>query len=423
MLYSRFIKNIKENHFINEGDTVLACVSGGADSICLFHLLNRYRQEFSFHLICAHVNHMLRDEAYADAQFVENLCKTYAVPFYLCTEDVYEYAKQKKISIELAGREVRYAFFGTVECNLIMTAHNKNDVVESMLLHFSRGCGLEGLCGIPSLRNEKICRPMLQFSKIEIISYLTEHGFNWREDISNTSVLYTRNKIRKEIIPRMEEINPSFLDAAYRTAEILSHENDFISANVPTVITHDFNGCSISLPLIKDLSLAIQRRIIHSVVSSFSDVNAVLNLISAKNGTKISLSDKKTAIREYDKIWIEYKPDIQLLYETKLPEKGSILYGDYRITVGEGSWKFPAGSYSVRTRQNGDYFYPEGMKGKKKIKDFFIENKIPKRMRDKIPLLILNEEIVAVGNFRKGQTNIRQNEPYINIKIEPVKGV
>ena len=128
-------------------------------------------------------------------------------------------------------------------------------------------------------------------------------------------------------------------------------------------------------------------------------------------------------VREYDKIWIEYKPDIQLLYETKLPEKGSILYGDYRITVGEGSWKFPAGSYSVRTRQNGDYFYPEGMKGKKKIKDFFIENKIPKRMRDKIPLLILNEEIVAVGNFRKGQTNIRQNEPYINIKIEPVKGV
>lgn len=425
MLYNRFTDEIQKNNFIHEGDKVLATVSGGADSVCLFDLLLRYREKINFNLICAHVNHMIRKEAEEDTLFVKSLCKKHDIPFFLHRENVVQYAKDNKISVELAGREVRYKFFNTIDCDVIMTAHNKNDVAETMLLHLIRGCGIEGLTGISAINNNKIVRPLLSFSKKEILQYLLEHKLSWKEDVTNSDIKYTRNKIRHEIIPRLEEINPSFLDAASRTANILKEENEYINTSFlkDEGIRKENGNIFFSISCIQKYPLAIQRRIIHEFVESFYEVDTILSLFFARNGTRYSLSNNKIAIKEYNEILLceDIPPKFQK--EIELPENGVVEFGSYKITVGKGQWKFPKRRYFVRTRQNGDYFYPEGLNGKKKIKDFFIDLKIPKRMRDEIPLLVCNNEIAAVGNLRISKNFIAKDEPYIYINIEQMNRV
>lgn len=425
MLYNRFTDEIQKNNFIHEGDKVLATVSGGADSVCLFDLLLRYREKINFNLICAHVNHMIRKEAEEDALFVKSICKKHDIPFFLHNENVVRYAKDYKISVELAGREIRYKFFNSIDCDVIMTAHNKNDVVETMLLHFIRGCGLDGLTGISAINNNKIVRPLISFSKEEIVQYLLEHNLSWKEDVTNSDIKYTRNKIRHEIIPKLEEINPLFLDAASRTADILKEENDYINGlfSKDKVIRKENGNIFFSISSIQEQPLSLQRRIIHEFVESFYEVDTIISLFNARNGTRYSLSNNKTAIKEYDEIALCESIPNKLKEEIELPENGVVEFGSYKITVGEGYWKFPKDKYFIRARRNGDYFYPEGLNGKKKIKDLLIDLKIPKRIRDEIPLLVCNDEIAAVGNLRRSKNFIANDEPYIKIKIEQMKPV
>lgn len=422
MLFSEFKKNIESSHLLFEGCTIVAAVSGGADSICLLHLLCRLREVYPFSLFCAHINHMIREEADADATFVEKICNDWRVPFLLHKADVLSRAKKDKISVELAGREERYSFLKSINTDFIMTAHNKNDVAESIFLHLSRGCGLQGLCGISHKREDGIYRPMLNFSREQIEAYLIQNNISWREDATNTDTIYTRNKIRHEIIPRFLEINPSFLDAVSRLTDILEKENDYLDAECKkySCITEENGMQIIFLSELEKMHLALQKRVISSLVDNLNDVNLIIELKDKQNGKRVSLSGDRIAEKEYDRIVLYCKTEVDIK-PIKLPMRGTIQFGTYQITVGSDGMALPKKEYWVRTRKPGDTFSPEGMNGHKKIKDFFIEKKIPKRLRDEIPVFTYNNQIAAISDLRRDSSFVPEKDDTIKIKVIKTK--
>ncbi len=421
MLFKDFVAEIEEKSFFTKDDYVLAAVSGGADSVCLLHLLYRLRSEWNFRLGCAHVNHEIRSEANADACFVRSLCEKWNIPFYMHTENIKEKAKNEKISLELAGREVRYRFFKSLSADVIITAHTKNDVAESVLLHLSRGSGLDGLCGIPEKRSDGICRPLLKFSRKEIESYLIENKLSWCEDITNFDVKYTRNKIRHDILPHFVEINPSFLDAVERMTEILRAENEFLKHETEAyaAITQDKDVTYISVEKLNTMPLSLRRRTIKKTVHLFNDVNAVLSLLEKKNGSTHRLSDGKIAEKEFENIVI-YLPQKLKTDPIKLPMRGEVIFGSYRIIVGDEGMALPKYEYTVRTRKNGDRFSPEGMAGHKKIGDYFTDIKVPRRLRDTFPIITYNGVVVSIGDLRRSSDFLPRNEDVLHIKIEKI---
>lgn len=418
MLFSRFKKEIETYNLLNKNDFAVAAVSGGADSVCLLHLLSRLQALWGFSLSCAHIHHCIREEADEDADFVKSLCASWNIPFLLHKEDVLQKARTEKISVELAGREVRYSYLKTLGADVVLTAHNKNDVAESILLHLIRGCGTEGLCGIAPKREDGISRPLLCFTRTEIEVYLRFHGLSWREDKTNADTHYTRNKIRHEVIPLLTEMNPSIIDTLVKTSDIIREEESYLEA-----VTSAFGGFEtdgdiifLSVEALSALPLALQRRVLRKYGEDFADIHGILELLNKKNGAIHSLKNGKIAEKEYESIVI-YQPD-NAPADVELPENGEILFGKYRIIVGEKGIALPKNKYRVRCRRSGDFFVPEGMQGRKKVGDYFTDMKIPNRVRNQIPIFTYNDEIALVGDFRRSQNYVPKDNTIIHIRIE-----
>ena len=215
------------------GSRVLCAVSGGADSMCLLHRLNALRNERGFQLYAAHFEHGIRgDESLRDAAFTEEQCRKLGVPFTLGRGDVPAFAAERKIGLEEAARELRYRFLeetaDRLGCDRIATAHNLNDNAETLLMNLCRGAGTRGLRGIPPVRG-RLIRPLLQTSRAEIETWLGENGIPHIEDSSNRDDRNTRNRIRHQVLPLLEEINPSVLAAFSRTASLLREDEEYLS--------------------------------------------------------------------------------------------------------------------------------------------------------------------------------------------------
>lgn len=418
MLFSRFINEIETYNLLNKNDFAVAAVSGGADSVCLLHLLSRLQALWGFSLSCAHIHHCIRKEADEDADFVKSLCALWNIPFLFHKEDVLQKARTERKSVELVGREVRYSYLKSIGADVILTAHNKNDVAESVLLHLIRGCGTEGLCGIAPKREDGISRPLLSFTRAEIEAYLRFYNLTWREDQTNADTHYTRNKIRHEVIPLLSEINPSFVDTLVKTSNIVREEESFLEK-----LTSSFDGCKtdgtvtfLSIEALSALPLALQRRVLRKYGEDFADINGILELLNKKNGAIHTLKNRKIAEREYESIVI-YQPD-NAPTEVELPENGEVLFGNYRIIVGEKGIALPKNKYQVRCRRSGDCFIPEGMRGRKKVGDYFTDMKIPNRLRNQIPIFTCNGEIALVGDLRRSQKYVPEDNSIIHIRIE-----
>ena len=424
MLFSKFLQEIQNDNFLKCGDEVIVAVSGGADSVCLLHLMVRLRDIYNLNLICAHVNHSLRPEADEDENFVRSLCEKWDVSFVSHKADVGKKALDEKISVELAGREVRYAFFKSLEKDAIVTAHTKNDAVESNLLHLIRGCGLKGLCGIPKIREDKVYRPLLPFTKEEIVFYLKQNEILWREDSSNFNSVYTRNKIRNEILPLILEINPSFVDTADKMISVLREENSFLEDVLSGYAWKKTVGnvLYISVAALLSMPPAVQKRALSKVLDSYDEVTNVLALIHKENGKRLSLSGGKTAEKEYDSIAV-YANDIIRPASVKLSQSGETVFGNYSITVGKEGLALPKNEYTVRCREKGDVFSPEGLKGHKKLKDFLNEKKIPQRFRDELPIITLGDKIVSVSDMRRDNAFLPKDNNVIHIKIRRLDNV
>ena len=246
--YSKVIRTIEKYKLLNEGDRLVVGVSGGPDSMCLLEILTRIKKQScqngtfpstQFDFVVAHINHMIREEATEDEEYVKKYCIKNDIQFYAKSIDVHKLANTNKISIEEAGRNVRYQFFDEVlqqvKGNKIAVAHNKNDRVETIIMNELRGCGIQGLKGIEPKR-DKYIRPLIECNRKEIEEYCKENNLEPRIDKTNLENIYTRNKIRNIVIPYIEnEFNPNFIETMNRLGNIVIEQEEYIQKQVKKI--------------------------------------------------------------------------------------------------------------------------------------------------------------------------------------------
>jgi tRNA(Ile)-lysidine synthase len=423
------IKKIKQTiekyNLLDKGDRVIVALSGGPDSTALLVILTQIAEEIGFNLIAAHINHSLRgEESNEDEKYSRELSKKMGVAF--VTHKIDKTIADKGVSPEDFYRRQRYSFLNKVaqehQAQKIALGHNLQDQAETVLLNLLRGSGLEGLKGILPMRDGKYVRPLLAVSRREIISFLNARGIQYRQDSSNESKKYLRNKIRGELIPYIKEkFNPKIEENLAQTAEILRNEDEFIRQYVLEAMDSPYiqrqkNIISLNIAFINKLPQAIRLRFFKFLLESlnpgkngfsFIHIKSLENLSQMKgSGKRISLPAGIAARREYDNLILERKKvcpqRTEFEYAMKIP--GSINVRERNLTIrlqttnrdyidggSENKVYMDLDKISLplvlRKRRDGDWFQPLGMKGRKKIKTFFIDRKIPRNVRDDIMLI------------------------------------
>ena len=325
---------MEEHHMLKAGDRVVAGISGGADSLCLLFVLLEWAKRTPLSLAVVHVNHGLRQEAGEDARYVEDICRSLAIPFYLTRADVKARAERDKCSEEEAGRSIRYEAFlqaaRAFGAGRVAVAHNSNDLSETMLFHLFRGSGLKGLCGIPPVRDE-IIRPILCLERPEIEKYLEARGIVWRRDATNEGDAYTRNRIRHHILPYAEnEIAPGCVGHMARTARILSETEDYMRVQTKEALKGCVRAASLRAAvegaLKEEAPVVIDRRVFvreHPAIRArmllwllkelwpghrdmeYVHIQALMTLFVQEGNRSVSLPFGMSARREYDKVILE----------------------------------------------------------------------------------------------------------------------
>ena len=270
------LKTIEKYNLIDADDKIVLGVSGGPDSLFMLDILNKLKENLKITLIVAHINHMIRKEADEEEQFVKDFCQKLGVEFYSKRIEAQKYANNNKIGLEEAGRKLRYEFFEEVcektGAKKVAVAHNKNDKVETIIMHALRGSGISGLQGIQP-KNNKIIRPIIEIERTDIEKYCEEQNLNPRIDKTNFDNTYTRNKIRNVVIPYIkEEFNPNILETLTRLSEVIAEENNFLNKMVENEykkILLETNNQEIILDLKKfnELDNILKKRIILFTVS------------------------------------------------------------------------------------------------------------------------------------------------------------
>ena len=420
-MIDKVYKTIKEYELIDKGDKILIGLSGGADSVCLTHILYTLCDTLKITLNTAHLNHNIRGaEADSDALFAQRFSETLNIPFALRSERVSEYARKNGMSEELAGRELRYAFFNEFlkehGFNKIATAHNRNDNAETILMNFVRGSGIKGLCGIPHRRGN-IIRPILDIERSEIEEYCAKNGLSYVTDSTNNQKVYTRNKIRLELIPEIEKLlNPNFVTTVTENARLIKSDAEFIEDAAKTEYRDNVYDNRVDIKYLLSQPFSVSSRIILEMVraaagsiSNFpsSFVYEIIELIKkGKSGAFIELPGDIGAYVEYGKLYIG-KSNLTDDFEYTLPVNGEVYIKELGKTVkteyvteknGVGFY-FAADKNDIiklRNRRDGDVFFPTGMDGRKKVKDLFIDMKLTRAERSRAPIVTINDEIAGV---------------------------
>ncbi len=438
---NKILNTIKEKNLIKKGDSVLVALSGGADSVALLYILHALSEKLNINISAAHVHHGIRGtEADNDALFCENLCKNMHIPFFKRCYDVPGYAKEMHISEETAGRKLRYDFFDEIMrtngITLTATAHHMNDRVETVLMNLIRGSGLKGLIGI-EYKNGKIIRPLLGLKKSEILDYCTSVMAEFCHDSTNDETLYRRNKIRLELIPEIVKLNSNFEECVIRESNIISDDNDFLDKSACEAYEKAVTEKGIDCSVLNELHTAIKRRVVRSFMSSkmggfadisFSDTEAVLNLCSScRTGTEIYIGNGYNAVCLYGFTDIVKKKELKEFNYSLIPEIPRIIpeIGKIITIVRSDSdgMKLKLNKNDkiiIRSKQNGDIFYPVGMTGRKKVKDLLIDKKISKFKRSEIPILTVNGEIASVVGIRNDRRYYKTDGEYI-LKSEDIR--
>lgn len=232
---NKVLETIKKYNLIESGDKIVLGVSGGPDSISMLDIFNEIKNELNFEIVVAHINHMIRAEAIDDEKYVSDYCQKHDIEFYAKRINVLQVANDQKIGTEEAGRKVRYEFFDEVlqntSANKIAIAHNKNDKIETIIMHLLRGSGLSGLKGIQPKRNDKYIRPLIECEREEIETYCEENKLDPCIDKTNFENEYTRNKIRNVVIPYVKkEFNPNVIETFDRLSQVATEESNYIDS-------------------------------------------------------------------------------------------------------------------------------------------------------------------------------------------------
>ena len=280
-------ENIDNNKLIDKGDKIVVAVSGGPDSMCLLDILFKLKEELKIEIVVAHVNHGIREVSESEKDYVEAYCNEKKIPFYYKKVNIPRLSKEQKISEETCGRNVRYEFFEELRNKLnfdyIAVAHNSNDNVETIMLNIIRGCGLKGLVGI-DMKFDKIIRPILTIEKKDILVYNQKAGLNPCFDETNNQDIYLRNKVRLQLIPALEEINPNFSNGIIRMKEILREDNDFIDSYVEiklkeVILEEDKSKIVFDFSLILKEHISVRKRLIRKIIErKISNLNGIENI-------------------------------------------------------------------------------------------------------------------------------------------------
>lgn len=415
------INLINKHNLIQKNSTIGVAVSGGMDSMCLLHFLNKVKDEINFDIVVINIDHNIRESSKDDSQFVKTYCNNNNISCLCYKVEALKNAEVKKIGIEEAARELRYQVFKKLLQDGIVTkialGHHKQDQVESVLLNLFRGTGLSGAAGM-KVENNGFIRPLLNTSKLEIQNYVKLNNISYVEDETNLNTDYSRNYLRHEIIPNLKKYWNGLEDSIVGFAKICREDDDFILSQI------NFDNIIIDETLFKiPLSyFSVTNSIINRVLKyGFEKINLqkdiekkhfelIKNLAQkGKNGDKLTLPHNLEAIKEYLFLTISKKPDkkcvisfpfvlgkqkifdynIDILKTEKMFEKQKgVHFFDLNKIPSDAVWRF---------RKTGDTFKKFGG-GTKKLKDYFIDQKIPTRLRNTIPLLCSNAEVLIVLN-------------------------
>ncbi|QLE02553.1 tRNA lysidine(34) synthetase TilS [Galbibacter sp. BG1] len=409
--------------------------SGGIDSMVLTHLC----KENGLDIRILHCNFQLRgEESDKDQQFLKFYAENKAIPFFSTEFNTETYAENHKISTQLAARELRYAWFkeqkDILGFDYLLTGHHLDDNLETFLINLSRGTGIDGLTGIPEVNNY-IVRPMLVFSRDEIFQYALKNNIKWREDESNVETKYLRNKIRHEVVPKLKDINPEALQNFQKTISHLKGSSEIIGNHLKEIKSRIFkeNKKSVEVSLEELKQLKPKEAYLFHLFSpfGFTEVNDLISVMESQSGKKL-FSKTHRLVRDREKFIITplKKEPVQKDFLIKKEETSittpinlSIdlldnieLVDRTIIYVDKEKLKFPL---KLRKWKNGDYFYPFGMQGKKKISKFFKDEKFSLPSKENQWLLCDREDkiIWVVGQRADNRFKVTEKTKRI-LKIE-----
>ncbi|WP_298363287.1 tRNA lysidine(34) synthetase TilS [uncultured Lutibacter sp.] len=409
---------------------LLVAISGGIDSVVLTHILYK----LNFDITLAHCNFSLRGkESNKDEKFVKDWGNELKIPTYTIQFDTESYASEMGISTQMAARELRYNYFKQLlekhNLDYVVTAHQKDDVIETFLINLTRGTGLDGLTGIPEV-NENVVRPLLPFIRNEILVYATRNKLQWREDSTNSSIKYVRNKIRHKVVPFLKELNPSLLETFTKTVENLKGSqqivNDYIKIikeQSTTIVNNDIHINIAQLQKLNNPKVYFYELLKDYGFTQWDDINDLINAQSGKQVVSKShrlLKDREVLILSEIKtveksvyfeihentskiktpIKLKFKA-VDIPFDTKNQAnkvfEEVILNDDNTISIDYDKLKFPL---IIRKWEKGDLFYPIGLKGKKKLSKFFKDEKFSIIEKENTWILCSNNEIVWVIGHR-----------------------
>ena len=434
-LTDKVIGTIKKYSMLAGGETVLVGLSGGPDSVCLLYLLERLKIRFNLTLNAVYINHNLRpDEIPDEIEFCRKICNKLGINFIVKSIDVRSYMKEYGINKQEAARELRYRAFDEtafeINARKIALAHNADDQAETLFMRLIRGSGPKGLSSIPPHR-KNIIRPLIETERSRIEDFLDNEKIGFLIDSSNLKTDYLRNRIRLSLMPELKKLNPNLVNSLLTTISIIQEEERYFEIIVTKTLMKMISRKSktrieLFLSPMEIMETVILRRVLRRALEetenlkgmSFIHIEDIIGLIKeGRSGDRLYLPNGIRVIKEYSVLVITSEKPFKIAeYEINVPEEvavkgaGVVIKASYedeeRRDSGDGrssvlldadKMKFPL---KIRPRTIGDFFFPLGFGKRKKLQDFFVDEKVPRDERDKVPVLISGDEIVWIAGYR-----------------------
>lgn len=459
---NKLLKEIKK--YVKQNSALLVACSGGADSAALTDVLWQLEKECGYKITVMHVEHGIRgQEALDDAEFVKNFCAERGLAFVCRHVNAPDYALQNGLSLEDAARRLRYkelfAYAAEAGCDYIVTAHQADDQAETVLMQLMRGSGTSGLGGMQTASG-KLLRPFLFVRRMKIEAYCHERGLRFCNDSTNDDVRYTRNRIRKELLPYLEKrFNPRVIAAIGNTAQLARADNDFAAYHAQVFYDNNvkINGklLECNAEALKTEFAAVSRRVVRMMWEKmaacgnelgFEHVEAVLGLLQkGSSGKMLALPGKAAAAYFYGRLYVGTRQDIINLInagneaafdeitiltesignlkEVYLPDGGVLQFSTAEECPGITKKRavvplaMAGNELCIRTRRDGDRFYPYGSAGSKKLKDYFIDNKVPRAERDKKLLVTAGSKVLWIVGERQAGWKTRPDGKWLVMRL------
>lgn len=421
---------------LKDGDTIVLGNSGGPDSMCLLTILLRLREKYHLNIVSAHVNHNVRSESAAEKEFLMNYCKDNNVGFEAMTIERYG-----DDNFHNQARKIRYNFFNDVvkkyDANYLMTAHHGDDLVETILMRMVRGSTLKGYSGFEKILDNgtfKTVRPLVFITKDEALKFDEENNIPYVIDKSNFKGKYTRNRYRMNILPFLKEEDPKVHEKFLKFSETLNEYDSFINNEIKRTIGRVYKNNKIDVSKYRELDPLIQKKIIYVILEEIykedlmvindRHVKLIMDLLNSKRAnSKICLPHNVQGIKSYDEVLFTKEVKETISYEVELI-KYALLPNGHKIEVVDDEesnnndvCRIDSSEVSfplyVRTRKLGDKMFLKKIDGYKKVKDIFIDCKIPTKDRDKWPIVVdSKDKIIWIPGVKKSKFTKLKNEKY-----------